>query len=174
MQTKLIYKKVSLKQLEILMEISRSTFVDAFEKDNRPGDFKDYIDAAFNRQQIESEIIDPNSEFYFVYLNETFVAYFKLNEHKAQSEPFGSDALELSRIYVFKPFQSLQLGSQIIEKIIDIAREKNKKCLWLGVWQQNVRAVLFYERHGFTKFDTHSFYIGNDKQTDWLMRLDVI
>ena len=49
-----------------------------------------------------------------------------------------------------------------------------KTWLWLGVWQQNVNAVKFYERHGFTKFDTHSFYIGNDRQTDWLMRLDVV
>lgn len=173
MQKKLFYKKVGLSQLDILTKISRSTFIDAFKNANHPEDFKRYIDEAFSEKQIESEILNPNSEFYFVYREDTLVSYFKLNEKEAQAEPFGKEALELSRIYILKPFQGQHLGTQILERIINIAKEKNKTWLWLGVWRHNPRAVQFYERHGFIKFDTHSFYIGNDKQTDWLMRLDI-
>lgn len=174
MDKNLNYKKCDLSNLEMLTEISRQTFVDAFEKDNNPDDLLAYIDSAFNKKQIEIELLNPNSEFYFVYDSETLVGYFKINENEAQAEPFGKDALEVSRIYVLKQLQGQHLGSQILKKIIDIAKKKQKSWMWLGVWQLNVDAVRFYERHGFKIFDKHSFYIGTDQQTDWLMRLDVV
>jgi ribosomal protein S18 acetylase RimI-like enzyme len=48
----------------------------------------------------------------------------------------------------------------------------NKRYLWLGVWEHNRGAIRFYERHGFVKFGEHPYYVGNDCQTDWMMRLD--
>ncbi len=174
MEKNLNYKKCDLSNLELLTYISRQTFVDAFEKDNNSDDFMIYIDSAFSKNQIESELLNPNTEFYFVYDAEILVGYFKINENEAQAEPYGKDALELSRIYVWKQFQGQHLGKRILKKIIDIAITKQKSYMWLGVWQLNMNAVRFYERHGFTKFDSHSFYIGNDRQTDWLMRLDLV
>jgi ribosomal protein S18 acetylase RimI-like enzyme len=148
--------------------------MDAFEKDNNPNDFITYMNVAFSKQQIKSELLNSDSEFHFVYRNEKLVGYFKICENTQQGEPFGNDALELSRIYVLKEFQGQGLGEIMLQQIINFAQDKQKTWLWLGVWQLNVSAVRFYERHGFTKFDTHSFFIGNDRQTDWLMRLDVI
>ena len=45
-----------------------------------------------------------------MFLDHKLVGYFKINENEAQAEPFGKDALELSRIYVLKPFQGKKLG----------------------------------------------------------------
>ncbi len=174
MQKNLTLKKCDLTDVELLTNISRRTFIDAFEKDNNAQDFKTYLDAAFNKKQIVEELLNPDSEFYFVYNDEDMVGYFKINQNEAQAEPFGNDALELSRIYVLKEYQGQQLGKHILERIVEKARQMHKAWLWLGVWQRNVNAVRFYERHGFSKFDTHSFYIGNDRQTDWLMRLDIV
>ncbi len=168
------FRKCDLTHLNELTAISHDTFVAAFGKDNKPDDFKTYIDAAFNEKQIRSELMDPKSEFYFVKVNGVMAGYFKLNEHEAQAEPFGKDSLELSRIYILNDFKGQGLGTECLNKIISIGRKKKKFWLWLGVWQLNVQAVRFYERHGFVKFDTHAFYIGKDRQTDWLMRLDLI
>ena len=59
-------------------------------------------------------------------------------------------------------------------KIIDIVKAKQVSFLWLGVWQKNNAAIRFYERLGFTKFSTHPYFIGKDKQIDWLMKLNFI
>jgi ribosomal protein S18 acetylase RimI-like enzyme len=48
-----------------------------------------------------------------------------------------------------------------------------KDFVWLGVWEHNTAAIKFYQRHGFTKFGEHPYYVGNDKQMDWLMRIDL-
>ena len=52
-----------------------------------------------------------------------------------------------------------------------IAREKNKDYVWLGVWEENPRAINFYKKNGFVAFDKHLFQLGNDLQTDIMMKL---
>ena len=53
---------------------------------------------------------------------------------------------------------------------IDIATEGKFDWIWLGVWEFNPRAQKFYQKWGFEKFSEHAFYMGEEKQTDWLMR----
>lgn len=43
----------------------------------------------------------------------------------------------------------------------------------LGVWEHNHRALRFYEKNGFIAFGTHIFQLGNDQQTDILMKKSV-
>lgn len=169
----LTYTKCSLKDVEQLRLIAEQTFVNAFEKDNDPTDFKDYIEKAFALNKIKAELLNPDSDFYFVYRNDELVGYFKLNVLSAQSDVKRDDSMELERIYVLKEYQSLGLGKQFLYHIKSLAQEKNKKMLWLGVWEENLRAIQFYKRHGFQKFDTHPYFIGTDEQTDWLMRFDL-
>lgn len=170
----LFYKFCDLKDLQILAEISVNTFVSAFESQNNPEDFKIYLNNAFSKEQLKKELFDDNASFYLVYNGKELVGYFKLNEKEAQTEPFGNTSLEIERIYVLKDFQGQQIGKKMLFQILEIARSKSSTFIWLGVWEKNVSAIRFYERYGFKKFDTHTFYIGNDKQTDWLMRLDLV
>ncbi|MGM5469344.1 GNAT family N-acetyltransferase [Flavobacteriaceae bacterium LMO-SS05] len=170
----LSYKICNEKDLQTLVEISKSTFISAFEKQNNPEDFKTHIHKAFSKTQLQEELLDPNVRFYFVYRNNTLVGYFKLNEKEAQTEPFGETSMEIERIYVLDGFQGQHIGQHMLNHSIEIAKQKQLTFIWLGVWELNTAAIRFYERYGFVKFDMHPYYIGNDKQTDWLMRLDLI
>ncbi len=166
-------RKCTFEDLEVLLEISLKTFIDAFEKDNDPIDFEEYITAAFSKSTLTEQLNDPNSAFYFLYLDEELAGYFKLNEHDAQNELQSDDTMELERIYVLKEFQGQRFGAFMLEEAIRITGNKNKKQLWLGVWEENANAIRFYKKHGFTKFGTHPYYVGQDKQTDWLMRIEL-
>jgi len=167
------YAKCALKDLQQLRLISEQTFVHAFEKDNDPKDFKNYIEKAFALNKIMEELLNTYSDFYFVYNIDVLVGYFKLNIMSAQSDVHCDDSMELERIYVLKEYQGLGLGEQFLHRIKKIAQERKKKMLWLGVWEKNKRAIKFYQRHGFQKFDTHPYFIGTDEQTDWLMSFDL-
>ncbi len=170
---KLSYKTCTLKDLDMLIEISRKTFVVAFEKDNKPEDFRNYINKAFDTEKVKSELLNPNSTFYFAYLREKLIGYFKLNVYDAQNEQFEAQSMELERIYVLSAFQGQQIGKHMLAKAIAIAKSRDMSFLWLGVWQENTSAVRFYERHHFKIFSEHPYYIGKDKQMDWLMKLDL-
>lgn len=170
----LFYKKCDQDDLDQLVQISRTTFCAAFEADNNPEDFKAYIDFAFHRNVLADELNDPNTSFYFVYQKNALVAYFKLNENEAQSDLKGEDSMELERIYVLADFQGKGLGKCILQEIKGRTAKTSKRFLWLGVWERNIKAIEFYKENGFYTFGNHPYYIGKDKQTDWLMRFDLI
>ena len=42
--------------------------------------------------------------------------------------------------------------------------------VWLGVWEQNPRAISFYRKLGFTEVGEHIFQVGTDPQRDIIMK----
>ena len=61
----------------------------------------------------------------------------------------------------------------LLEHTISLAIEHGKKYVWLGVWEHNERAKRFYEKNGFYRIGAHSFVVGDDVQTDYVMRKDL-
>lgn len=81
--------------------------------------------------------------------------------------------MEVGRIYVLKEFHRKKAGQMLYEKAIKIAKEKNVDYVWLSVWEENSRAIRFYEKNGFVAFDKHILKLGNEEQTDIMMKLEL-
>lgn len=169
-----IFKRCLEDDLNDLSTLSKRTFEEAFEDANNPDDFKDYISKAFSESQLRHELQDQNSSFHFVYVGLDLVGYFKLNFKTAQTEYKNQNSFELERIYVLGKYQGQKIGKSILQEVFAMALLERKDIVWLGVWQKNHDAIRFYEKHGFRKIGTHPYYIGTDKQMDWLMRYDLI
>ncbi|MFD2100260.1 GNAT family N-acetyltransferase [Flagellimonas iocasae] len=167
------FRQCKISDLDALVKISKDTFIAAFEKDNDPSDFQEYLQKAFSPERLGTELKNPDSIFYFVFDSETLVGYFKLNKESAQTDVHEENAIELERIYVTQAYQGKKIGSEMLTEILNLSKRLKKDYLWLGVWEHNPKAIRFYQRHGFQKFGEHPYYIGNDKQTDWLLRLDL-
>lgn len=164
-------KRVALHEIDQLQEIGRQTFAETFSADNREEDMKKYLDEGFSPEKLKAEVTDENSDFYFALLNHKVIGYLKVNFGASQTEMKDENALEIERIYVLKEFHGKKVGQQLYEKAMEIAREKGVDYLWLGVWEKNPRAIRFYEKNGFVEFGKHLFHLGNDEQTDILMKL---
>ena len=162
-------KKCNREDLEILQEISIETFNDTFENQNSPENMKAYLEAAFNSKRLEKELSNRSSQFFFVYFNEAVAGYLKVNTNKAQSEEMGDESLEIERIYIKNNFQKHGIGKYLLNKAIEIAMERNKNKIWLGVWEKNENAIAFYKKMGFVHTDSHSFYMGDEEQIDLIM-----
>lgn len=170
---KLHYHKCTPANLDQLVQISRNTFIDAFHSHNDPEDFEHYLTTAFHPSQLDSELRSSDTAFYFVSADDILAGYFKVNVGAAQSDIKDKNGLELERIYVIGQFQGRKIGQRMLEKVKELAQSLDKDYIWLGVWEENTRAIRFYEGLGFIKFGTHPYYIGKDKQTDWLMKLEL-
>ena len=157
--------------LETLVHISRKIFYDSFNHMNSPENMKEYMDRAFNSEQLFSELINPFSEFYFIIADDVIAGYLKINLDGAQSDVFDDTSLEIERIYVDGDFQGRGLGAKLLAKAMERAKELNLNYIWLGVWEKNTDAKRFYERHGFRQFGSHEFRMGDEVQTDLLMKL---
>lgn len=162
-------KKCNIKDLPKLLEISYETFNETFKNQNSPENIKVYLESAFNLKQLEKELSNISSQFFFVYLNNEVAGYLKININDAQSEEISDESLEIERIYIKRKFQKHGLGMYLLNKAIEIAMEFNKKKIWLGVWEKNENAIAFYEKMGFVQTGSHSFYMGNEEQVDFIM-----
>lgn len=157
-------------ELNALREICIQTFSETYRHLNTEANFKKYIQTNFSNKQLLKELQDKNSFIYFIKEKNTTIGYLKLNINEAQSENQGSNAIEIERIYTLKEHFGKNAGKMMIAFTIEKGKELKKEFMWLGVWENNTRAIAFYEKHGFIKFDTHIFLFGNDEQTDYLYK----
>ena len=97
----------------------------------------------------------------------------KLNTGQAQTELSDQAGLEIERIYVLKEFHGKKIGQILYDKALQTAIETAAEYIWLGVWEQNARAISFYKKNRFREFGKHIFRLGSDDQTDIMMKLDL-
>jgi len=164
-------KKLTLSDLTELKNISQKTYSDAFSWGNSKENMISYLNSALSHKQLKSEINEKQSVFYFAKMDNVTVGYIKINFGSAQTDLKDDDAMELERIYVLEKFQGKKIGKKLLNFVIEIAQKKGLKYLWLGVWEKNEKAINFYKSQGFTKFNSHAFKMGNEIQTDLLMKL---
>ncbi|MEY9865182.1 ribosomal protein S18 acetylase RimI-like enzyme [Peribacillus sp. B2I2] len=162
-------KKCTLEDSRKLQVISYETFNETFKHQNSPENMNAYLERAFNLKQLENELSNISSQFYFVYFNNEVAGYLKVNTDDAQSEEMGAESLEIERVYIKEKFQKHGLGKYLLNKAIEIAMDRNKKKIWLGVWEKNENAIAFYKKLGFVQTGAHSFYMGDEEQMDLIM-----
>ncbi|MFP3591412.1 GNAT family N-acetyltransferase [Chryseobacterium sp. SIMBA_038] len=169
----IIVTKIAENELVKLQEIGRKTFAETFSENNTEECMAEYLEISFSTEKLTVELNDGNSEFYFAKLDNEVIGYLKLNKGSSQTEIKGENALEIERIYVTKDFHGKKVGQILYNKAIEIAKEKEVDYVWLGVWENNSRAIGFYKKNGFVEFDKHIFRFGNEDQTDIMMKLNL-
>jgi ribosomal protein S18 acetylase RimI-like enzyme len=166
-------KRVALNDIDQLQKIGRQTFSETFSAGNTEENMKKYLEEGFSIEKLTAELNNKNSEFYFATIDNKVIGYLKLNFGQSQTELKDDKALEIERIYVLKEFHGKSVGQLLYEKAMQIARQTNADYVWLGVWEENPRAINFYKKNGFVEFDKHVFKLGNDEQTDIMMKLQL-
>ncbi|ASU34915.1 GNAT family N-acetyltransferase [Mucilaginibacter xinganensis] len=153
-----------------LLDFSKTTFFDFFGPLNDAANMEAYAAVAFTSQKILSELIESNSEFYFAMLADEIVGYLKLNFNNTQTEFHDANAMEIERIYVSRNHHKKNIGKNLLNFAVNVAFQRQLKYIWLGVWEHNTNAIGFYSHNGFEVFSSHEFTLGDDLQTDLLMK----
>ena len=163
--------RITTNEIDQLQKIGRQTFYETFSTGNTQENMQKYLDERFSIEKLTAELNDKNAIFYFAQLENKIVGYLKINFGDSQTELKDDKSLEIERIYVIKEFQGKKIGQILYDKAIEIAKQKDADYIWLGVWEENPRAIKFYKKNGFVEFDKHIFKLGNDEQTDIMMKL---
>ncbi|NAW51791.1 GNAT family N-acetyltransferase [Elizabethkingia argentiflava] len=163
-------RKTTLKDIKLLQDIGRKTFFETFSESNSEENMRKYLEDGFSIEKLTEELNNKHSEFYFAVMDEKVLGYLKLNFGASQTELKDNNSLEIERIYVLQEYHGKKVGQVLYEKAIKVAYEKEAIYVWLGVWEENRRAMRFYEKNGFVEFDKHIFKLGDDEQTDIMMK----
>ncbi|MBO3698260.1 GNAT family N-acetyltransferase [Roseivirga sp. E12] len=161
----LVIRPVRLEEAPLLKEIGATTFRETFAAQNTEENLSAYLQKSFDLANVKEQLVSSVSEFYFVEKGGEIYGYLKLNTSKK--------GLEIERIYVRQTAQGTGIGKAMFEFSLGLAKTRKSEWLWLGVWQENIKAVEFYKRQGMEIFDVRQFQLGNELQDDFLMRMRV-
>jgi ribosomal protein S18 acetylase RimI-like enzyme len=156
-----------------LTDLGRKTFIETFAKDNRQEDMDLYLAETFGEEKQLREICDPYRYIEMAWAGDQAAGFLHLMKSTPDPSVVGSSPIEILRLYVDARWHGKGIGPALMERCIEIAREKGHETLWLGVWERNFRARSFYEKFGFKRIGQHFFYLGKDEQLDWIMVLPV-
>lgn len=166
-------RKAGLADAAGIAHLSRQTFYETFAADNTAEDMALFLDKQFTVPALIAEVGAAGNTFLLVEEAAESIGYARLREATHALLPKDKTALEIARIYVAKSKIGAGIGKLLMQACIDEAVQANKKIVWLGVWEKNSRAIRFYEQWGFEKFSETTFQLGNDLQTDWLMKKEL-
>jgi diamine N-acetyltransferase len=165
-----IIRGATTEDADLIADISRYTFYKTFAKDNKQEDIDHFMYEQFGRQKLVDEVFDAENIFLLAFDKKQVAGYTKIKTNILTTKEGSYAAVEIARLYVMPEYIGCGVGSTLMQSCIDYARTQKRETVWLGVWKKNQRAIDFYKKWGFEKFATHFFQLGDDVQTDWLMR----
>ena len=116
-----------------------------------------------------TELQDPAGTFMLMFEDEAAIGYAKLLAGETPSAVRGPAPVELVRIYLERDAIGKGYGSKLLRACLGTAGRGGFETIWLGVWEQNDRAIQFYESWGFRRVGEQTFLLGSRRQTDFVM-----
>ncbi|NLR08388.1 MULTISPECIES: GNAT family N-acetyltransferase [Lactobacillaceae] len=148
-----------------LHDISVETFTATFGAVNTPENLAAYLAHDLSREQLRRELADPDAQFFFIKQAGQLAGFGKLLYHAAD--------LEIQRVYIRQAFQHQGLGRKFLEFAEQEARQHQLPKIILGVWEHNDNARAFYRFMGYHRYGEHTFDLGSDHQTDFLLEKEL-
>jgi diamine N-acetyltransferase len=146
----------------------RETYAEGYD----PADIEAYVAASFSPSRQAAEINERGGRVLVVEDNHNgLLAFAHLRQTPPPPAPMleGRFAVEIVRFYVDRPWHGHGIARVLMSACVAEARSRGADALWLLVYQQNARAVAFYEKSGFRKAGTQTFQLGRRVDQDWLM-----
>jgi ribosomal protein S18 acetylase RimI-like enzyme len=161
------------KDVETLVSLGIKTFRDTFDEFNTPENMIRYINNTFTKKTIEREIKQPGTVFFLAFDERKAAGYAKVKSSEKPAGLNSTKALEIEQLYVHRDYIGKRVGYMLMQTCQAFAQKNSYQTVWLGVWEQNTRAIAFYEKNGFERFGQHPFTLGADVQNDWLMKKEL-
>lgn len=170
METKIVI--CTQKHRAVLTDIGATTFYDSYRHENTEADMQAYIANTYTIEKLAQNLSNPNIVYFLAYNPLGDVGYIKLLLNQTNEKLQGTSA-EIEKIYVRQAFHGKGVAQQLMQFDIDYCKQQNYTNLYLGVWQENHKALKFYGKMGFKTFDTRTFQLGERLCDDYMLNLEL-
>lgn len=154
---------------EALSGFAARLFRETYGDDTAASDLDAYIYKNFSTRRQQAEITDPSGAVFLATADDLIIGYAHVVMGSADS---GSAFL--SRIYVDAEWRGCGLAKDLLTAVVGESQQRGFTCLELTVFERNSRALAFYKRAGFSAAGSTTFLVGEDLQTDVVMKLDLV
>ena len=164
-----IIRLASMDDAAALAKLAERTFRDTFAGANRADDMELHCRNYYGEAIQAAEIQAPDRSTFVCELDRRLIAYGQLRWAKAPPCVVGAKPAEIQRLYVDAPWHGKGVAGALMASLLDAARAGRADVAWLGVWEENPRAIAFYEKSGFEVVGDHVFVVGSDPQRDLVL-----
>jgi diamine N-acetyltransferase len=168
-QSTLSIRTATAADAEMLTEFARGVFYDAFAPMNSPENMESYMSQNFTLQKLSAQIADSRAIFLIAEIDATPAAFAKLYDGDIPDCVSDPAAVEIERFYVDRQFHGRGVAQALMQDCFDRAKQSGRWTIYLGVWENNHRAIAFYRKCGFEVVGSHVFQMGDEAQNDLLM-----
>lgn len=171
----MILRPASLDDVPALAALGRESFCAAFEELYRPGDLQTFLHQAYSEDAVSEEISDPQYIHRLAEDARGLIGYCKLQTPSSYAE--HSDAknpIALGQLYAAPDMTGSGIGAALMEWALAEARERSADAIQLSVYSENFGGQRFYQRYGFAKIGDIGFWVGQQRDAEFLyeLRLD--
>ncbi|TAH18965.1 MAG: GNAT family N-acetyltransferase [Cytophagales bacterium] len=162
----------------LISAIGREAFYAAFSPYQTAEDMQMYLDASYYPAKLLVEIQDTKCRFLLLEEDHVPIGFAKivasLPTENEGVDIFDKDVLTeklmlISKIYLLPQFAGKRIGHLLMDECCLIAQDEGYDGVWLCVWQQNERAIKFYEKYEFKKIGYTQFLLGKSLNDDFVM-----
>jgi diamine N-acetyltransferase len=154
---------------DAIAALAQKTFVDAFghlyRPENRDAHVAEKFSAAFFRAALAS-----GDTILMLHDAGQLIGYAKVG-HLALplTSPIPRGAQEIHRVYIDKEFQGRGLGKALMLHILSLPRITAATAVYLGVWEENLRAQHLYTLYGFEPVGKYLYQVGDQSDQEIIM-----
>lgn len=149
--------KAKVKDIQLLADIGRISFVESHGNSASEADIYEYVKKNYTYEEIREEIRNADNIYQIIYFDKQPAGYSKIIYNVPHTNIPVENVTKLDRIYLLKDFYGLKLGYELFKFNIELSKKNNQSGMWLFVWKENHRAVGFYEKAGFKIIGSHDF-----------------
>jgi ribosomal protein S18 acetylase RimI-like enzyme len=168
-----IIREATTHDLPAILHVAIASYEDTFAAFNTRENMDAFYADNYTLPRFTDEFHELHSVLFVACRHSEVVGFVRLRiSHEADAFLTGKN-IELQRLYIHPAHQGIRAGALLMERALAYAVEHQFEWMWLGVWERNFKAQKFYEKQGFTRFSEHVFQMGDDPQTDWLLKRKV-
>lgn len=156
-----------------LSALAERTFRATFAAFNAPEDMDAHCTGNYAVAIVAREIAQPRIVTLVSEHDGNLTGYAQLRWSDVPSCVSGARPAEIARLYVDTIWHGQGVAQALTARAVDFAIAGGADRLWLGVWENNHRALAYYRKLGFVEVGAHIFMVGPDPQNDLLLARDV-
>jgi diamine N-acetyltransferase len=165
---------------EQMRDLAIKSYLDTFAEFNTSENMETFLKDSYSLKKMQDEFYEPDAVLYLAYEkelrsrpSESMVGLLRLRVNDEAADKLGNNSIELHRLYIHPSCKGMGVGKKLVEIALTYSKQHKFDWIWLGVWEKNFNAQKIYAKWGFEKFSEHVFQMGDDAQTDWLLKRDL-
>jgi ribosomal protein S18 acetylase RimI-like enzyme len=164
-----VVRRATVADAPTVAMLAERTFREAFGARNPPDEMERHCRGNFGEAIQAREIADEGCSTLLLEADGQAAGFAQLRWGDPPDCVAGRIPGEIQRFYLLQAFHGAGLAAMLMDACLDALRRRGCDVAWLGVWEENPRAIAFYRKHGFAEAGRKVFLLGDEAQRDLVM-----